>query len=250
MGRLIFLTFFGHPRMSHEVEDHIHESPRSMTVPLIVLAFFSVTAGWLGWPASLGGSNRFEKFLEPVFTNERVEAAGEHGPPAEQGSRGVEYGLMILSIGAAAAGLAFAHRSYRWADKGYKEPISVSAPPVYRVLFNKYFVDEGYDYLFTGRRKLGPVRLGAIGAGDASSWVDTNVIDGTVNAAGWMTRFTGTVSKWWDKWIIDGVGVNGPALALRALSYPMRLVQWGLVQWYALVMVLGLTGFIWYYAFR
>jgi len=89
-----------------------------------------------------------------------------------------------------------------------------------------------------------------MGAGDASAWVDTNLIDGTVNAAGWITRFTATVSKWWDKWIIDGIGVNGPAVVLRALSYPMRLVQWGLVQWYALVMVLGLTGFICYYAFR
>ena len=250
MGRLIFLTFYGHPRMSHEVEHHVHESPRSMTVPLIVLAFFSVTAGWLGWPGSLGGSNRFEKFLEPVFANEKAEEATEHGAPVQKGSRGVEYALMVLSIGAAATGLYVAHRSYRWADKGYKEPISVSAPPVYRVLFNKYFVDEGYDYLFTGRRKLGPLRLGAMGAGDASAWVDTNVIDGTVNAAGWITRFTATVSKWWDKWIIDGIGVNGPAVVLRALSYPMRLVQWGLVQWYALVMVLGLTGFICYYAFR
>jgi NADH-quinone oxidoreductase subunit L len=157
---------------------------------------------------------------------------------------------MGLSVGAAAAGLLFARRSYRWADKGFSEPISVSAPPVYRVLFNKYFVDEGYDYLFTGRRKLGALRLGVMGAGDASTWVDTNVIDGTVNAAGWITRATATFSKWWDKWVIDGAGVNGPALVLRAASYPMRLLQWGLVQWYALVMVVGLTGFIWYYTFR
>ena len=70
MFRLVYLTFWSPSRViSHEVEHHIHESPKSMTMPLVVLAFFSVTAGWLGWPASLGGSNHFEKFLEPVFAN-------------------------------------------------------------------------------------------------------------------------------------------------------------------------------------
>ncbi|HEU5402294.1 MAG TPA: NADH-quinone oxidoreductase subunit L, partial [Terriglobales bacterium] len=73
MFRLIYLTFYGKPRMSHEVEHHIHESPKTMTVPLIVLAIGAIFAGYLGVPASLGGSNRFEKFLEPVFA---VEAHG------------------------------------------------------------------------------------------------------------------------------------------------------------------------------
>ena len=55
---------------------------------------------------------------------------------------------------------------------------------------NKYYVDEGYDYAFTGRRKVGDVRLGVMGLGEASSWFDSHVIDGTVNAAGWMTRLS------------------------------------------------------------
>ncbi len=67
MFRLIYLTFFSQPRMSHEVEHHVHESPKSMTVPLVILAICSVFAGYLGLPHSLGGSNRFEKFLSPVF---------------------------------------------------------------------------------------------------------------------------------------------------------------------------------------
>src|SRR5947208_2474594 len=70
MFRLMYLTFHGRPRMSHEVEHHIHESPKSMTAPLVILAFFSLFAGFLGWPHSLGGSNRFEKFLGPVFAKE------------------------------------------------------------------------------------------------------------------------------------------------------------------------------------
>ncbi len=254
MGRLIVLTFFSKPRMSHEVEHHIHESPKSMTVPLVVLAFFSIFAGWLGLPHSLGGSDRFGKFLEPVFAREGSVLEAER--PAqmvaatkeeEERIDPMEYGLMALSIGAAFVGLGMAWRSYRAADKGYTEPIAAFAPPVYTTLLNKYYVDEGYDYVFTGRRKIEGVRLGVMGLGEASSWFDAKVIDGTVNGAGWTTRALGTVSNWWDKWIIDGLLVNGPAILARVFSYPLRMLQWGLVQWYALVMTVGLVGFMAYY---
>src|SRR6202166_4487697 len=70
MFRLMYLTFHGRPRMSHDAEHHIHESPLSMTAPLVVLAICAIVAGWLGWPPSLGGSDRFTKFLEPVFASE------------------------------------------------------------------------------------------------------------------------------------------------------------------------------------
>ncbi|MGB7585488.1 MAG: NADH-quinone oxidoreductase subunit L [Terriglobales bacterium] len=257
MFRLMLLTFHGRPRMSHEVEHHIHESPKSMTVPLIILAICSLCAGWLGWPHSLGGSDRFAAFLDPVFAREthvfRVE--GEHaqlaaGRKEEEHTSPVEYGLMFLSVAAAVVGWGMANRSYRNADKGYVEPIAAAAPPVYDLLYNKYYVDEAYDYAFTGRRKVGDVRLGVMGAGDASSWFDSHVIDGIVNDAGWLTRLTGTISSWIDKWIIDGLLVNGPAVLSRIISYPVRILQWGLVQWYALVMVFGLVGFVAYYAWR
>jgi len=152
-------------------------------------------------------------------------------------------------VAAAFVGLGMAWNFYNRADKGYKEPLA-AVPPLYDALLNRYYVDEGYDYVFTGRRKVGDVRLGAMGLGEASYWVDANVIDGTVNGAGWMTRFAGTLSSWWDKWIIDGVLVNGPAIISRMFSYPLRMLQWGLVQWYALVMVFGLVGFVAYYAWR
>jgi len=248
MFRLIYLTFWSPSRVaSHEVEHHIHESPKSMTVPLVILAFFSITAGYLGVSPSLGGSNRFEKFLEPVFAN---HAESSEAPAKEEGSRGAEYLLMILSVGAAGLGWFMAARAYGNAGKGYTEPIDAISPPAYDVLLNKYYVDEGYDYLFTGRRKVGDVRLGAMGLGEASSWFDANVVDGAVNAAGWITRLTATISKWWDTWIIDGVGVNGPAILARMLSYPARLFEWGLVQWYALVMTAGLVGFVFYYVYH
>ena len=257
MFRLMFLTFHGKPRMSHDVEHHIHESPKSMTVPLVILAACAVCAGWLGWPHSLGGSDHFAKFLEPVFTQEAMVLQEEGkaaqlaaGAKEEEHTSPIEYALMLLSVGAAVVGWGMAWRAYREADKGYVEPIAAGAPSVYGVLLNKYYVDEGYDYAFTGRRKVGDVRLGAMGLGDASSWFDARVIDGTVNGAGWMTRAFATLSTWWDKWIIDGLFVNGSANFARVMSYPVKLLQWGLVQWYALVMVVGLVGFVAYFAWR
>ena len=77
MFRLMYLTFKSRPRMSHEAEHHIHESPFSMTMPLVVLAVCAIGAGWLGWPHSLGGSDRFTKFLEPVFAPEATVLQAE-----------------------------------------------------------------------------------------------------------------------------------------------------------------------------
>jgi NADH-quinone oxidoreductase subunit L len=257
MFRLIYLTFFGKPRMSHQVEHHIHESPKSMTVPLVILAICSIGAGWLGLPHSLGGSNRFEKFLEPVFAHEAVVL--EEGGKAAQVAAGeqqvehtdpLEYVLMFASVGAAVLGWWLAKRAYENADKGYKEPINEVSPRFYKTLFRKWYIDELYDWFITGRQKLLPFRLGAMGLGEGLWKFDADVIDGTVNGAGWATREGGTLSNWWDKWIIDGLCVNGVAIVTRLASYPVRVVQWGLVQWYALVMVAGLVCFVVYYVVR
>jgi len=157
---------------------------------------------------------------------------------------------MVLSIAAAGAGWWSARRAYAGCTDGVREPINVAAPPVYRTLLNKYYVDEFYDKAFTGRSEVGGVRLGAIGAGEALWKVDSGLIDGGVNDVGWLTRALGNLSSWWDKWIVDGVCVNGPAFVIHMLSYPARLVEAGLLQWYALVMVFGVAGLLWYYVAR
>src|ERR1700751_2312876 len=161
MFRLIYLTFHGHPRMSHEVEHHIHESPKSMTAPLAILAFCSIFAGMLSWPHSLGGNDRFVKFLEPVFAKE-APVLGEEGKAAqvaagvkeEEHTSSTEYALMFLSVAAGLVGWGMAWTFYPHADKGYPEPLEANVKPLYTVLYNKWYVDEAYDYLFTGRRKL------------------------------------------------------------------------------------------------
>src|SRR6202140_504238 len=141
MFRLIFMTFRGRPRMSHDVEHHIHESPASMTMPLVLLAVCSLFAGFLGWPHSLGGSDRFAGFLDPVFAREAhvlIEEgkAGQlaAGQKEEEHTSSTEYILMFLSVAAAGIGYFMAGRAYKNADKGYTEPIAAASAPVYNTL--------------------------------------------------------------------------------------------------------------------
>jgi NADH-quinone oxidoreductase subunit L len=260
MFRLMYLTFWSPKRISPEAEHHLHESPKVMTVPLVILAICSIFAGFLGVPHALGGVNRFERFLEPVFVAESAAVPATHakaeGEQVEQAapsekaehSNPEEYALMVASVAAAAVGLYLAGRAYKKADKGYREPINSALPALYRTLYNKWYVDEAYDYLFTGRRKLGDqIRLGVMGLGDGLWAFDSTIVDGGVNGAGWITRTLGVASSLWDKYVIDGLCVNGPAVVTRLFSAPVRYLQWGLVQWYALVMVVGLFGFALYY---
>jgi len=233
MFRLVNMTFFGNSRVPHDVEHHIQESPKTMTVPLMVLAVLSVIGGWIGWPAALGGSNRFERFLEPVISRpmaEHAEAAATH-------ASAMEYLLMLASIAIALAGIWLARLLYlQRAELPGK--IAASWPRLYKLVYNKYYVDQIYDAMFVNRAKDLGTTLGAF---------DTNVIDGLgVDGAGWLTRFTSRLSIWWDTWIVDG-SVNLAARMVWIVSFPVRMVQTGLVSSYALLIVIGLLIFLGYY---
>jgi hypothetical protein len=81
----------------------------------------------------------------------------------------------------------------------------------------------------------------------ALGWFDTNVINGVgVDGVGWLTRFVSRVSMWWDTWIVDG-SVKLGARIVWLFSFPVRLIQDGLVQSYMLFIVIGLIGFLGYY---
>ena len=229
MFRLFLLTFAGQSRVPHAVEHHIHESPRVMTVPLIILAAGAAVAGFVGWPKVLGGSNHFERFLEPVFENPTMRASA-------QLAWSLEFGLMLGSVLVAAAGFYVA---YLWYIKRPEAPerVAAAAAPAYRLILNKYYVDELYDALFVNRAK---------NIGNAAAAFDLAVVDGGVNGTAWFTRFTAEVSRLWDLWVIDGL-VNVMAFGVKALSYPVRIVQTGLVQSYALLIVLGVLIFMGYY---
>ncbi|MFB3922771.1 MAG: NADH-quinone oxidoreductase subunit L [Terriglobia bacterium] len=232
MFRLFFMTFAGNSRVAHEVEHHIHESPRAMTVPLVILAAGAVAAGWIGWPKVIGGSNHFEQFLEPIFENPAVRPGAEH-------TWSLEFGLMLFSVLVAVAGFYIAYRWYVQRP-GIPERVAAAAGPVYRTVLNKYYVDELYDALFVNRVK---------DIGNAAGAFDLAVIDGGVNGAGWTTRMTAEASRLWDLWVIDGL-VNVLAFVTKVLSYPARILQTGVVQTYAWFIVLGVLVFMGYYLFH
>jgi len=229
MFRLFFLTFLGRSRVPHAVEHHVHEAPKVMTYPLIALAAGAVGAGWIGWPQVLGGSNRFEHFLKPIFENPALRPAAHH-------AWSLEFGLMFGSVVVAAIGAFIA---YRWYVQNPEIPERVAerAGPLYRLVLQKYKIDELYDALFVNPTKT-------LGNGFAA--FDLAVVDGGVNGLGWTTRMSSEFSRIWDLYVIDGL-VNLLAFVTKVFSYPARIVQTGFVQSYALLITLGVLTFMAYY---
>ncbi len=234
MFRLFFLTFSGYTRADEQVEKHIHESPPAMTVPLMILAGLSFIGGWIGWPESLGGSDRFGKFLEPVLKGVASETGAAE---AAHHSALAEYFPMLIAIVIAAAGIWLAYQFYR-TKRIAPELVAAKWPRVYELLSHKYYVDEIYDAVIVNRVK---------DLGTALGLFDANVIDGLgVDGAGWLARFGSTLSMWWDKWVIDGL-LNFGAKFTQLLSYPIRLLQTGMFSSYAMLILVGLVVLLAYY---
>ncbi|MCP4705742.1 MAG: NADH-quinone oxidoreductase subunit L, partial [candidate division Zixibacteria bacterium] len=173
MFRLCFLTFTGKPR-NQERFDHAHESPKTMTVPLMFLAFLSVFAGWVGLPWLSHGFSSF------VYTGELQH----HGP---------NYILMVVSTIVAVSGIGLAYTMY------YKKKISADGlmnkfKPLYTLLLNKYYFDEIYDKIII-KPILTFTRM--------MWWSDANIIDGLVNFMGWLTVKWADAKMLFDKYIID-----------------------------------------------
>jgi NADH-quinone oxidoreductase subunit L len=258
MFRLLFMTFFGEYRggasHAHGHDDHavqhavkdahakkhddhghehgahaIHESPSVMTIPLIVLAVGSVFAGYLGLPKWLG-PNVFEHWLEPVF-----EPVPGIAAEVSHYSEGVEIGMAAVSVGIAIVGFLIAYTTYyKKSDRAQR--VSTQFKGLYNTLLHKYYIDELYDALFVNRAK---------DTGRSLWKFDSNVVDGVVNGSGWGTKKTADASGWWDRWIVDGL-VRFAGGFVKTSSWPVRLIETGYTQNYALVMILGVLIFVGY----
>src|SRR5277367_207654 len=214
MWRLMYMTFYGTSRVAPEVAAKIHESPRSMTIPLEVLAVGSIVAGWVGipkiWTIFPESVRYFEQWLFPVFSNGALKEAAEESANASH-DVGFEWLLMIVSVTIAVAGIYIARVWYKIKPE-IPERLGARFPMAHKTLLNKWYLDEIYDFLFVnGLSKGGGRALGVF---------DRNVIDGAVNGAGWMTRFSARASMWWDTWIIDGA-VRLSSFLVKVLSYPV-----------------------------
>jgi len=194
MFRLWFKIFFGEPRFeetdaSHGHDDHavhgdggVHESPWIMLFPLVVLAVLSVIGGWVGVPAALGGHNEIEHFLEPVFAPGNVVEAA-----TTASSHGLELGLAAISVLTALAGFFIAYIFY-YKKPGTAASLALRAPALYRLVENKFYVDEIYSaVIITPLLMFTRLILGGL--------IDSGLVNGSGALAGATTRGLSSVTR-------------------------------------------------------
>lgn len=203
MFRAVFMTFHGEFRGGHEAEHHLHESPGVMVWPLRILAAGAILTGFVGVSKvmvfNLFDPNWFEHFLHGVAP---AVDTGYHA------SLGLEWGLILASVGVAVAGILLARRFYFGPSAGQLPArLAETMPGPYRVVANKFFVDEGYDAV---------------------------VVKPTDRLAYWLWKGLDTV-------VIDGVLVS-LAFFTEIAGDLLRFVQTGNVRNYALLVLLGAVG--------
>jgi len=169
MFRLFFLTFSGTSRANAEVQHHIHESPQTMTTPLVVLAGLSVIGGFMGIPAVFGGSHALNNFLAPVFAQSHEMSQPHHL------SHSTELILMGVVIALTLVVILLAFSLYVQKKK-VPAPEGVALSSLHRILYNKYYVDEIYDRIIVRPLNFLSKALDAL--------IERLLIDRTVNGAG------------------------------------------------------------------
>ena len=210
MFRLIYLTFHGKERMDDTTREHIHESPRSMTVPLMILAGLSIVGGWIGMPHIFGATNYFEQWLAPVIAGPSQEAA-VHALASAGGNAGMEWGLMAASVALVLIAIFVARKFYRQTPElatAWQQRFSA----VHKTLLNKYYVDEFY----------GAVVVGPLVNGSIFLWKVVDVV------------------------LIDGL-INGMAIIYNDISEILRGLQTGRLRSYATLFVAGVVVILAFY---
>lgn len=209
MFRLVSLTFLGKERFDHH-HVHPHEAPKTMLIPLLILAVFSVIGGYVGIPHVLGGHNYFEEFLAPVFAGANAKML----LPVHDGAA-LELGLMAISV---ALGLLGIYAG--WKIFTQKPDVANAAAKrfsgIHTLLWNKYFVDEVYDAVI-----VNPIKQ----TSDKFLW------------------------KIFDVKIIDN-SLNFSAQTVNAASNLFRKMQSGIVQNYAIFFVAGILFVLGYLMIR
>jgi NADH-quinone oxidoreductase subunit L len=207
--RMYFLVFHGEERMDQHTKEHLHETPWVVTVPLIVLAFFSVVIGWMTIEPMLFGSY----FDDVIFVKESHNVLA-HVKDHYQGQWAmIQHGIASIPFILAMSGVGAAWYIYM------KDPqIAVKASQkfsfIYKMLDKKYWMDELYVKIFSdGSRALGK---GFWKAGDVM--------------------------------IIDGLIINGSAKVVAWFASVVRQVQTGMLYHYAFAMILGLVGLLYLFA--
>jgi len=203
MFRLLYLTFFGTFRGTEEQRHHLHESPASMTLPLMILAVLSTIGGFMGIPGIFGARHFLADFLSPVFNKARLaNPAMFGGGPLDHANEDM---LMAISVGVAVIAIVVAYITY---VKNRTVPAAENArlSPLHNLIYHKYYIDEIYNAII-----VRPVM-----------WLSTNVY-----------RFI-------EQSVIDPV-VNGFGKGVLGSGRSLRLLQTGDIGFYIFAMVLSIA---------
>jgi NADH-quinone oxidoreductase subunit L len=165
MFRLLYLTFYRKFRGTHEQEHHLHESPKSMTIPLVVLAILSVVGGLIGLPEFWDLPNFMHHHLDPIIMHKNPSVLNHTK----------EWMLMGIAVAAAGATIFFAYMVYI-KNQILPEAKDENLKGIKKVIYNKYYVDEIYDMIITKP-------LNAM-SDLFYKFFDKQVIDGLVNGLG------------------------------------------------------------------
>jgi len=230
--RQITLSFLGEPRT--EAAKHAHETPWTMTTPLVVLAFFAVTYGWVGIPEHFPGIGG----VIPNWFHDWVGSTLPHHPEA------VEFSIvpLLTSLTVALGGLFVGWLVYRDIKAGQEDPLKKPLGQLYAVLHNKYYFDEFYDWAFVKP---------AIWFSEVFSyqWMDRGLIDGILHAVARVAYSLGGVFRnYIDVPIINGFG-DLVGEGVKKLGKTLRVIQTGRVQQYMLIALVLFSASLFYYLY-
>lgn len=229
MFRLVFLTFHGEPKRP-DVDAHIHESPMTIKLPIIILAVLSIWVFYAFNP--LGGANGW--FMQAVPTPATVTGGQWYTYSQEafdHATHDAHYPAMFTSLVVAGLGILIAFGIYR------KRMMDIDAftermRGVHTFLSAKWYFDEIYEKWVV----VPFVHLVA----RILNWFDAKIVDGAVNGAATVTHWHSAISGWIDKYIVDGL-VNGSAYAVGFFGIAFRKTQTGRIQTYIAFAVFGIV---------
>ncbi len=179
MFRLYAMTFLGKFRGTHEQEHHLHESPKAITIPLIVLAILAVVGGWIGIPEIfLHGGHKLEAFLKPVFAQSNAISV------KHEMSHSTEFLIMGVSVVLALASLLFGMKKF----SQYKKEDEVAANGLSKLFENKWYVDKIYSRIITQ-----PLKSLSLFFNNA---IEKKGIDGLVNGTGKFVNYGSRQLRW------------------------------------------------------
>lgn len=238
MFRLIFLTFFGEPK-DRQVIEHAHESPRVMTIPLIIL---SVMSFWIWFSPNPFGEGWFhdlvvkpESLALQTKTNVQIPEISMDVSTVKHSSATsrAHYPAMVMSILIAAVGIYLAYRRYfgRRKEMIEKEKDALKNSVLFGLMSNKWYFDELYSATAIRLTLSGRLVL---------DWFDRWIIDGLVNFMAYLTRGIAYIDGVFDNWVVDGA-VNGVAAIISRAGSTLRQIQTGRIQTYVVLVMAGIV---------